>query len=162
MAWHPSGQPRLTGARDIVGLSRLEWLGPFGSVLRAMFSAQTRMGSVRPEPPVELFGHCSVEMLLLATTGVVIAPKTICGVVREAYVGTSGPVRGAVRGDRPAPSGRSPRGALLGARCTRRGQRPTNGRALGEVVEDVVIKMEKRPREIDGLTRDLAASELCQ
>ena len=127
-----------------------------------MLGAQARMGSVRPEPPVELLGHCSVEVLLLATTGVVVAPEPIRGMVRETYIRTRGPVRGAVRCDRPALSGRSPRGALLGARCTRRGQRPTNGRALGEVVEDVVIKMEKRPREIDGLTRDLAASELCQ
>jgi len=158
MAWHPSGQPRLTGACDIVGLPRFEWLGPLRSILRAMFGAQTRMGSTRPEPPVELLGHCSIEMLLLATTGVVIAPKPIRGVVRETYIRTRGPVRGAVRCDRPAPSRRSPRGA----RCTRRSQRPTNGRALGEVVKDVVVQMEQRPREIDGLTRNLAASELCQ
>jgi hypothetical protein len=130
-----------------------------------MFSAQTRMGSVRPEPPVELFGHCSVEMLLLATTGVVVAPKPIRGVVRETYVRTRGPAGGAVRGDRAAPSGRSPRGALLGllgARCTRWGQRPTNGRAPRGVVKDVVVKMKKRPGQIDSLTRDLAASEPCQ
>ena len=51
-------------------------------------------------------------------------------------------------------------GALLGARDTRRSQWSTSGMALWEVVQDVMIDIEKRPRQVDGLALDVAAPEL--
>jgi len=138
----------------------LEWVGSVWHVLSPMLSAQAGVRRVGPEPPVELFRHCSVEVLSVAMTGVLIAPETIRWMVREAYVGPGGPVRSAVRGDREAPGGRPLRGALLGTQEPRRSQWSTSGLAPREVVEDVAVNMEERPGQVDGLAQDAAAPEL--
>ena len=68
-----------------------------------------------PEPPVEPIWLGGGEVFFLATTRVVVAPEALCGVMRKAYIGTSGSSMRTIRDSYTVRNGSPHSDALLGA-----------------------------------------------